>query len=157
MELSQNLTNLKKFPEPTDFTSNLKTLQEKLPPMLDDFQKYYVFFNKDPEFTEYQIPFENIKKNIQELFTSLFTGSVNLENKTNELTINLEVIAKEIEKEKAINKQLQNTLDKLQGREVSEERINDYENIYNTSYLRNFALLSGIVLSGVVISKVFGS
>lgn len=157
MELSQNINKLNKFPQPSQFTSQLKTLQEELPSMLDDFEKYYVFYNKNPEFTEYQLPFENIKSNLQGLFTKLFQKSSDLENKTNQLTIDLDIIAKEIEKEKKKNKHLQNILDKLEGKDVSDDRVNDYENIYNFLYLRNFALLSGIVISGVVISKVFGS
>ena len=157
MELSQNLTNLKNLPQPTQLTSNLKTLQEKLPSMLDDFQKYYVFYNKNPEFTEYQQSFENIKSNLQELFTNLFKSSMFIENKMKSLTIDLEVIAKQIDIEKMKNKHLQDNLDKLQGKDVSDDRINDYENIYNFYYLRNFALLSGIVLSGAIISKVFTS
>ena len=31
---------------------------------LDDFKKYYVFYNKNPEYNEYKSHFENIKNNL---------------------------------------------------------------------------------------------
>ncbi len=46
MELIQN--NFKyNFKSVSQFTDQLKLLQEQLPHILDDFEKYYVFYNMD--------------------------------------------------------------------------------------------------------------
>jgi hypothetical protein len=50
-----------KLPKPSEFTNKLGTLQNQLPAILQDFQKYYVFYTKNPEYPEYQQMFQNIK------------------------------------------------------------------------------------------------
>jgi len=156
MELSENLINTRNFPQPTEFTEKLNTLQEKFPSMLDDFEKYYVFYNKNPEFTEYQQSFDNIKNNLQTVFTELFIANQTLERATENINDEFSVISRKIEREKRQNMRLQRILDKLEGKQgASDERLNDFEDIYNFYYMRNFALLSGIIISGFVISKVF--
>ena len=52
------------FKTPGIFDEKLQTLNQQLPAILDDFKKYYVFFNKNPEYPEYQNSFENIKGNM---------------------------------------------------------------------------------------------
>ena len=63
------INNLKK---PSDYQYQLDTIKQKLLPLMDEFKKYYVFFNKSPEYPEYQPTFENIKNNIQLLNSSFF-------------------------------------------------------------------------------------
>ena len=48
MELEENnlMDDLKNS---KNFLSQINTLKEKLPSILDDFKKYYVFYNKNPE------------------------------------------------------------------------------------------------------------
>ena len=66
MELEENnlMDDLKNS---KNFLSQINTLKEKLPSILDDFKKYYVFYNKNPEYNEYQQMFENIKSNLQNM------------------------------------------------------------------------------------------
>lgn len=156
MELSQNRINTNNLPQPTEFTQILSTFQERLPSMMDDFQKYYVFFNKNPEFTEYQQSFDNIKNNLQTLFTELFSTNQRLEVTNQRVNAGLNDIAEKIEREKRKNRRLQRILDRIEGKHgTADERLNDFEDLYNFYYMRNFALLTGIVMSGVIISKVF--
>ncbi len=156
MEINQNIISTKNYPAPSDFDNNLKILQEKLPPMLDDFQKYYVFYKKNPEYTEYEQSFQNIKTNLQGVFTELFKNNNMLEKNISNLNSDLDLIAKKIEEEKKKNQILQRTFDNIESTDgSSDERLNDYQDIYNFNYMRNFALLSGIFLSSYVISKVF--
>jgi len=42
------------FPDPDQFREKLQTLDSQLSPILADFKKYYVFFNTNPEYPEYQ-------------------------------------------------------------------------------------------------------
>ena len=41
------------LPDPSTFKNNLITLNSQFPSMLDDFKKYYIFFNKNPDYNEY--------------------------------------------------------------------------------------------------------
>ena len=34
--------------KPDDFKQQLQVLQDQLPSILDDFKKYYIFYNKNP-------------------------------------------------------------------------------------------------------------
>jgi hypothetical protein len=43
-----------KFKNPEEIKEKIHTLQQQLPAILDDFKKYYVFYNKNPEYPEYQ-------------------------------------------------------------------------------------------------------
>ena len=73
------------FKTPGIFKEKLQTLNQQLPAILADFKKYYVFFNKNPEYPEYQTSFENIKTNIIKLSSDLFMLSNDVQSSTNEL------------------------------------------------------------------------
>jgi CCR4-NOT transcriptional regulation complex NOT5 subunit len=57
--------------EPSELQNRITTLQEKLPPILDDFKKYYVFFNKNPTYSEYQTIYANLTGNINSIANEL--------------------------------------------------------------------------------------
>ena len=137
MELQQdNLTD--DLTKPQVFLSQINTLKEKLPSILDDFKKYYVFYNKNPEYSEYQQMFENIKGNLQNINSELFMTSNN------------------IEKEKIKNRQLKRRLGIIEKKyNGSDELISDYKEIYNLDYLKNFALFYGIILLGLIMDLKF--
>ena len=81
MELEQD-NLIDDLTKPQVFLSQINTLKEKLPSVLDDFKKYYVFYNKNPEYSEYQQMFENIKGNLQNINSELFMISNNIEKDT---------------------------------------------------------------------------
>lgn len=134
-----------KYPLSDGFREKINELQQKLPTILDDYKKYYVFFNKNPEVSEYQQMFNNIDSNMQQQNTELANIASNISKTTSEMSKDLlELNAKmEIEREK------KDDLDKLLGNIENEkngasEMIDDYTEIYNTLYLRNIAMLFGI-------------
>jgi len=43
-----------KFKNPEEIKEKIYALQEQLPIILEDFKKYFVFYNKNPEYPEYQ-------------------------------------------------------------------------------------------------------
>ena len=77
MELQENMMD--ELPKPEVFLSQINTLKEKLPAILDDFKKYYIFYNKNPEYSEYQQMFESIKGNLQGINSELFMTKNNIE------------------------------------------------------------------------------
>ena len=142
--------------KPQVFLSQINTLKEKLPSILDDFKKYYVFYNKNPEYSEYQQMFENIKGNLQNINSDLFMTSNNVEKDTENINDRLQKINALIAKEKMKNRQLKRRLGIVEKKyNGSDELISDYKEIYNLDYLTNFALFFGVILLGTTMASKF--
>lgn len=147
---------LKNIIQPVDLQNKIIPLQDKLPAILDDFKKYYVFFNKNPTYSEYQTIYENIQNNLNSINTELVTIS----NKTNENSRNISdyllKLNKSIEEEKTKNAnfiKIQNTI--YNNYDNSKIMIDEYKEIYNNAYMKNVLLIFGIILSSVTLIKVF--
>lgn len=143
------------FKTPGIFKENLQTLNQQLPAILDDFKKYYIFFNKNPEYPEYQNAFENIKGNMNKLSSDLFMLSNDVQSSTGELNKKLFALNILIKKEKERNRQLKLRLGIVQHKNnAATELISDYKNMYSEEYLRNWSLFVSIIIIGVSISKI---
>jgi DNA repair exonuclease SbcCD ATPase subunit len=144
------------FPKPSAYLLQLDTIQTQLGPILDDFNKYFVFYNMNPQISENQQMYDNIKNNIQELYTSLLTISTNINKNVNFINNNYQELNKEIEILKERNSILKKKLgiaeDTYDG---SDTMISNYKDMYNLQYLKNFSLGLGIVFSLVLITKLF--
>jgi len=144
------------FENPKNYIEKIKTLKQQLPHILDDFVKYFVLYHKDPSYPEYQTMFENIKSNLNSLSSSLFMVSndvdVNIDN-INTLYKKLDIL---IKKERIKNRELKRKLGIVESKANSaNEMIDDYSEIYDIGYLRNWALFLSIITSGILISVVF--
>ena len=143
------------FKTPGIFKEKLQTLNNQLPAILADFKKYYVFFNKNPEYPEYQNSFENIKGNMNKLNSDLFMLSNDVESSTNELNKKLFALNILIQKEKERNRKLNLGLGIVEHKNnAATELISDYKSMYSEEYLRNWALFVSILIIGVSISKI---
>ena len=143
------------FKTPGIFKEKLQTLNQQLPAILDDFKKYYVFFNKNPEYPEYQNSFENIKGNMNKLSSDLFMVSNDVESATNEINKKLFALNVLIQKEKERNRELKLKLGIVEHKNsAATELIYDYKNMYSEEYLRNWALFLSILIIGSSISKI---
>jgi len=143
------------FKTPGIFKEKLQTLNQQLPAILADFKKYYVFFNKNPEYPEYQTSFENIKTNMIKLSSDLFMLSNDVQSSTNELNKKLFALNVLIKEEKERNHELKVSLGIVEHKNnAASELISDYKNIYSEEYLRNWALFISILIIGTSISKI---
>lgn len=155
MELQQD-NSVDDLTKPQVFLSQINTLKEKLPSILEDFVKYYIFYNKNPEYNEYQQMFDNIKGNLQNINSELFMTSNNVDKSTETINDRLQKINISITKEKIKNKQLKRKLGIVEKKyNGSDELISDYKEIYNLDYLNNFALFCGVILLGSIMSLKF--
>jgi len=150
---SENIND--NFKKPEVLRRKLNTLDEKLPPILDDFKKYYVFFHKNPEYPEYQSLFENIKGNLNTTNSELFllSNQVDLSSdKINKQLFHLNVL---IQKEKDKNRKLKRKLGIVDEKNnAANELISDYKNIYESAYLQNWALFFSILIIGSSLTKM---
>jgi hypothetical protein len=149
----EDITN--NFKTPGIFKEKLQTLNKQLPAILADFKKYYVFFNKNPEYPEYQTSFENIKGNMTKLSSDLFMLSNDVQASTDELNKKLFSLNVLIQEEKERNHELKASLGIVEHKNnAATELIYDYKNMYSEEYLRNWALFISILIIGTAISKI---
>jgi peptidoglycan hydrolase CwlO-like protein len=131
-------------------------LNEQTPAILDDFQKYYVFYNKNPEYNEYQQIFDNIKKNMDQLNTDLLSTSNNVDKNIadiNEQMLHMDLLIQKVKKE---NNSLKRQLGTIHPQmNSSEEMILNYKSLYDIGYLKNWALFLSIIISCVTLTMVF--
>jgi hypothetical protein len=143
------------FKTPGIFKERLQTLNQQLPVILDDFKKYYIFFNKNPEYPEYQNAFDNIKGNMTKLSSDLFMLSNDVQASTDELNKKLFALNVLIQEEKERNRKLKLRLGIVEHKNnAATELISDYKNMYSEEYLRNWALFISILIIGSSISKI---
>ena len=154
MGLLEDETNYN-FKSAEQFTNELKILQQQLPPILDDFEKYYVFYNMNPSNSEYQQMFENIKKNLDTINSKMFMLSNSIEKETDDINKKLLSLDMLIQKEKETNQKIKIKLGIIKEKENSADiMISDYKQKYDIGYLKNWAVLLSIIVAGFAISKV---
>ncbi len=156
MDYSNEKQLLNQFEKPQSFKEKTKTLQEQLPPILDDFNKYFVLYNKDPNNPEFENMFNNIKQNLNAISSSLFMVSndidVNIDN-VNQTFKKLDIgLSKERKKNRELRRKLGLVEDEYNS---SKALINNYNEIYDMDYVRNWGLVLSTVAVGVYISKNF--
>jgi hypothetical protein len=153
---SQNKVLNVDFQEPKNFIENVITLQQQMPHILDDFKKYFVLYNKDPNYPEYQNMFENVKSNLTTLSSSLFMVSNEVDSNTDKISDVFNRLDILIKKEKRANIMLKRKLGIVEQKANStDEMIDNYSEIYDIGYLRNWGLFISIFVAGLCISKVF--
>ena len=120
--------------------------------ILDTFTKPSIFLSQLDTIQMY----DNIKNNIQELYTSLLTISTDIDKNVNQINTDYQELNKLIEILKERNIILKQKLgiaeDTYDG---SDTMISNYKDMYNLQYLKNFSLGLGIVFSVVLITKLF--
>ena len=144
------------YPDASGFGQRLETLQSQLPAVLEDFKKYYVLYNTDPDYSEYQTLFENIKNNLISINSDLFTLSNEVQTNIDSLNSGFLALNSVIEKEKEKNRKLKFDLGIAENENnAASEMIYDYKKMYETGYLRNWGLFISIFVVGYSISKLY--
>ncbi len=140
-DLKNQIANADKYKE------DLNVLNGKFYSILDDFKKYYIFFNKNPEVDEYQQMFSNIKDNIESINSKLFTINTNLQQTVDDINIKIQQINIEIQKEKTKNIELKNNVGIINNKRTSSGiLIDNYKELYNNTYYFNITIVFGILI-----------
>lgn len=138
--LKTNNVNFKKYE--TKIT-NLKTQFFSL---LDDFQKYYIFYNKNPENDEYQKMYSDIKGNVQSSISELFSITNELELKTEDINNNIQTVKTSLDSEKQTNTNLKKRIGYMDGITQGSVILNDTTKELNTEqYVFIIVLCIGII------------
>ena len=154
MDLIQNNANYN-FPNASQFTSQLNALQKQLPAVLDDFEKYYVFYNMNPANSEYQNMFENIKNNLNSINSQTFILANSVDKEIGNVNQKMVSLNSLIENEKEMNINLKKKFAAIkQEGNGADIRISNYKQIYDIGYLKNWALFLSTIAAGYAIYKV---
>lgn len=144
------------FDNPNQFMQQLNTLSEKLPSILEDFKKYYVFYNKNPEYYEYKSHFDMIKNSLNSINSDMHSLSSNIQKDIDDMNDILISLNSSINQLKTENSDINN---KLKGVEVkynaANEMILNYKTIYDYNYLRNWGLLLSIIIAAYSVSYIY--
>lgn len=138
------------------FGEKIDSIQSSFFSALSDFQKYYVYFNKNPEVNEFQNFYVNSKSQLQSLNKDLLSTT----NKINETIQNIDKdmskISAQLEEEKRISDDLAVTLQNYENTQNgSEILIGDSKEMYNTQYYYNWEIFIGIFLVSGLLVKGF--
>ena len=156
MEYTDEQQFMAQFIKPEFFTERVKTLQQQLPPILDDFNKYFVLYNKTTNYPEYENMFNNIKQNLNSLGASLFIVSNDVDTNIDNITNVFKTLDILINRERKRTRELKRRLGIVESEaNSSKEMIHDYNQMYDEDYVRNWGLFLSTVVVGVSISKLF--
>jgi hypothetical protein len=123
---------------------------------LDDFKKYYVYFNKNPEVNEFQNYYANSKSQIQTMTRDLFLLTNSIDKSIENLDSQMQLVSLKLEDEKKLNIELTKLYNDLNNtKEGSEVLINDSKEEYNKQYYNNWQMILGIFIASFTISVLF--
>ena len=128
--------------ETNKFDEKIKSLRKGFFSALDDFKKYYVFYNKNPEVDEYQNFFANSKGQLQSYNSDIFLLTNQIKLKIKNLNDEMRVVGKKLKSEKEVNTELLKLINKIQAtQDGSATMIDDAKDEYNIQYYKNWELI----------------
>jgi uncharacterized protein YPO0396 len=144
------------LPKPSDLLNQLMKIQETMPLLLDDFKKQYISYNKNSQNNENQQLYESLQANVENENAKLFMLNNGIEKGMEELTKKLFEYNKKIEIEKKENEKMKKYLARMENEyHGSDEMISNYKEMYRMHYLKNVTLVLGIIIGGVILTKIF--
>jgi hypothetical protein len=138
-------------PQANVFDEKIKNITKSFFSALDDFKKYYVYYNKNPEVNEFQNYFANSKGQLQGLNSDIFLATNNIQQKIKDLDSEMHVTTTKLDDEKELNDNLLMLVNRIKTtQDGSAIMIEDAKDEYNIQYYKNWELFMGsIILMGV--------
>ncbi len=144
--------------KPKQFDEKIKTTTKQFFSVLGDYRKYYVYYNKNPEVSEFENFYSNSKGQLQTMSNEIVSVTNNINQIIDVLDTKMSAISDELEKEKQLNIKLMKLSKNLENTQNgSEILIDDAKDTYNRQYYYNIELFIGILISAGIIAKFFKS
>jgi ribosome-binding ATPase YchF (GTP1/OBG family) len=138
------------------YNEKLDALNGQFESLLDDFKKYYVFSNKNPEYQDYTNAYTQVKANIQNINSQVFKITSETESALTKLIDDATDINAKIDAEKKTQLKLKKNLGLIQSNTNSANlMIMNYKELYNEQYIKNVTTFIGIFLVVYTILKVY--
>jgi hypothetical protein len=146
---------LEKMRNPEEIKNRIKTLEEQSPYILAEFKKNFILYNKNPEYSEYQQMFQNIKSNLGKIGAQFFELLNTIQVDTEELNKKLNCLNALIVEERQKNNRLKRRLGIVDNENnASNEMIYDFNKMYEEGYLRNWGLVISILAVFLIIKNM---
>ena len=137
-------------------TEKINSIKAQFFSALDDFKKYYVYYNKNPEVDEFQNYYANSKGQLQTMSKELFLTTNNINRHIEILDDEMKDIAVKLEEEKKSNVELTKMFTNLQNtKDGSAILIDDSKEEYNRQYYANWEMIFGIVVVSGILATQF--
>ena len=142
----------------TNYNSNYRTrlddLQKQMPSVLEDYKKIYVEYNKSPE--NNQRSYDTIMGNITNVNVELRKIQVEVDADITNFNNDMSEINKKISDNKNKNIEYKELLgDTTYKSNSADIMYNDYKELYESAYLKNWALLMGVIVSVALTIRTF--
>lgn len=137
------------------FNEQINNIKSQFFSALDDFTKYYVYYNKNPEVDEFQNYYANSKSQLQTMSKDLFLTTNNIDKNIEFLDNEMLNISIKLENEKKINTEMTELINNLQNTQNgSEILIDDSKTKYNIQYYKNVEIFIGILTLTGLLTKL---
>ena len=137
------------------FDEQINNIKSQFFSALDDFTKYYVYYNKNPEVNEFQNYYANSKSQLQTMSKDLFLTTNNIDKNIEFLDNEMLQISIKLENEKKLNKEMIELINNLQNTQNgSEILIDDSKTKYNLQYYTNVEIFIGILILTGFLTKL---
>ena len=114
---------------------------------LDDFKKYYVYYNKNPEVQEYNKNFTDSKEQLQTLSSDVFEITNTIQRKIEEKNRAMSGIEMKLKRQKVISQEQEKAVNNLKSVQVgSSVMIDDSKTDYIFNYYKNLEIVIGILI-----------
>ena len=138
------------------FNEQINNIKSQFFSALDDFKKYYVYYNKNPEVNEFQNYYANSKSQLQTMGKDLFLTTNNIDKNIEFLDNEMADISIKLEKQKKLHTEMSELINNLQNTQNgSEILIDDSKTKYNLQYYKNVELFIGILMVSGLLTKFF--
>lgn len=134
--------------------TNLKTYNEQIGPLLDEYKKGYVYYYTNPDNNEYARIFSIASGNITALNKDLFVTTNDIQKNIDDLNVKLATLDTNIKKEKKENDHLVSKLVHIEGKGKGSQVMNsNSKELYKQQYISNWDMVVGIlIISGALVT-----
>ena len=153
----EQLKQLKQFiGKSQQFDEQINNIKTQFFSALDDFTKYYVYFNKNPEVNEFQNFYANSKSQLQTMSRQLFLTTNNIDKIIEEIDKQVYSISIKLEGEEELYKKLMELAENIDNtQDGSQILIDDSKKKYNVQYYKNIQIFMGIIIGILLLVKLF--
>ena len=153
----KQLKQLKQFIGKSEqFDEQINNIKTQFFSALDDFTKYYVYFNKNPEVNEFQNFYANSKSQLQTMSRQLFLTTNNIDKIIEEIDKQVSSISIKLEGEEELYKKLMELAENIDNtQDGSQILIDDSKKKYNDQYYKNIQIFIGIIIGIMLLVKLF--
>jgi hypothetical protein len=142
--------------ESSQIDEKIKNIKMQFFSALDDYKKYYVYYNKNPEVNEFQNYYANSKSQLQQMSKDILLATNSVDKKIELLDSEMNAVSIKLENEKKLHLKMMRLLQNLENAQNgSELLIDDAKEAYNIQYRYNWEMFIGVILIGAITVSMF--